>query len=94
MATKTANARSFQASATQTAGAGDTTGSTVNLTTALGCVITAEIINGGTGPTVPAYVIVQVSNDNSDFMEYARATAGVANSGVYTFTFVLPASIM
>lgn len=84
---------SFQASATNTAGS-TTTGSSVDLTAAYGCTITGEITNGATGPTVGCDFVVEVSNDNSDWMEYARATAGVANNGVYTFAVDLPASIM
>lgn len=93
MATATKNARTFQASATNTA-ASTTTGSSVNLTTALGCSITGKITNGATGPTVACDFVVEVSNDNSDWHEWFRGTAGTANSGVYSFPVVLPADIL
>jgi len=94
MSTATKNARTFQASATNTA-AGTTTGTAVNLTTALGCSITGKITNGATGPTVACDFVVEVSNDNSTFHEAFRAPAGVANNGVYHFPpVVLSADIM
>ncbi len=92
-ATKTA--KTFQASATNTAGS-TTTGSTVSLTTSYGCLMTAKITNGGTGPTVACDFIVEVSNDNfsSDTKEIYRATASTANSAVNYYAFDLPASVM
>jgi hypothetical protein len=93
MATATKSAVTFQASATNAAAA-TTTGSAVDLTTALGALITAEITNGATGPTIACDFVVEVSNDNSDWMEYTRATAGTANNGVYTFSVELPPTVM
>lgn len=92
-ATKTA--KTFQASATNTAGS-TTTGSTVSLTTSYGCLMTAKITNGGTGPTVACDFVVEVSNDSfsSDTKEIFRATASVTNSAVSSFAFELPASVM
>ena len=37
--------------------------------------------------------MIEVSNDNSDFHEWTRQTAGTANSGVYYFAFSLPPEI-
>lgn len=93
MATAFKTARTFQTSGTLTAGT-PIEGSTIDLRTALGCSVTAKITNGGTGPTVPATVEIQVSNDGSAWKSWAKASAGVANSGVYEFSFDLPPSIM
>ena len=93
MATAVKDAVTFQTSTTHATSTSDTTPSSVDLSTSLGCVITAEIINAAATFTAGCYVIVQVSNDNSDFMEYARATAGLGSGTTYTFTFVLPAAI-
>jgi len=92
-ATKTA--KTFQSSTTNTAGS-TTTGSTVSLTTSYGCLMTAIITNGGTGPTVACDFIVEVSNDNfsTDTKEIFRATASVTNSAVHYFAFELPSSVM
>lgn len=91
----TKTAKTFQSSATNTAGS-TTTGSTVSLTTSYGCLMTATITNGGTGPTVACDFIVEVSNDNfsADTKEVFRATASVANSAVSSFAFELPAAVM
>lgn len=86
-------ARTLQASATNTAGS-TTTGSAVNLTTALGLAVTAKVTNGGTGPTVACSVYIDVSNDNSTWATWASGIAGVANSGVYEFSWELPPQIM
>lgn len=93
MVDATKAAVSFQSSTTNSA-SGTTTGSSVDLTAALGCLITAEITNGGTGPTVGCDFVVQVSNDNSDWMEFCRMTAGVTSSTTYTFQVELPISAM
>ena len=92
-ATKTA--KTFQASTTNTAGS-TTTGTSVNLTTSYGCLMTAMITNGATGPTIGCDFVVRVSNDNfsADSKEIYRATAGVANNAVTYFCFELPASVM
>jgi hypothetical protein len=71
-----------------------TTGSSLDLTTAYGAVIMAAIANGGTGPTIGCSVTINVSSDNSTWKQFATATAGTANSGVYRFTFELPPPVM
>lgn len=93
MSTATKTARTFQASATNTAGS-TTTGTAVNLTTALGCSLTGKITNGATGPTIACDFVVEVSNDNSDWHEWYRGTAGTANNGVYYFPVELSPPIM
>lgn len=86
-------AQAFQASATNTAGS-TTTGSGIDLTAAYEAGMIAEITNGATGPTVGCDFVVETSNDNSDWMEFARFTAGTDNNGVYTFTCALPPWVM
>lgn len=93
MATATKAAVTFQASASNTAGS-TLTGSAIDLTTALGCVVMGKITNGGTGPTIGCDFVVQVSEDNSTFREFARATAPVTNSAVTEFAVRLPKEIM
>lgn len=92
-ATKTA--KTFQASATNTAGS-TTTGSAVSLTTSYGCLMTAKITNGATGPTVACDFVVEVSNDNfsADTKEIFRATSSVANNAVSYYAFEVPASVL
>ena len=85
--------QAFQASATNTA-AGTTTGSGINLTAAYEASMVGRVTNGATGPTVPCDFIVQVSNDDSDYYEFARFTAGIANNGVYEFPVTLPPAVM
>lgn len=91
LATKTA--RTVQTSASNGAGS-TTTSSALSLITALGCLLTAKITNGGTGPTVGCDFVVEVSNDNSAWKTYSRQTAGVANSLVSEFTVDLPPATM
>ena len=91
--TATTTARTFQASTSNSAGS-TATGSSVDLRTALGCLVTAKVTNGATGPTVPCSVRVDVSTDNSAWKTFALATAQVGNSIVTEFAFDLPASVM
>ncbi len=93
MATATKTAITFQSSGTNTSGS-TTTGSSVDLTTVLEAGVTGVVTNGGTGPTVGCDFIVEVSNDNSTWTEFARATTGVTNSAVYTFPVHLPCWVM
>lgn len=88
-------ARTFQSSATNTAG-GTTTGATFDLRTSYGCLLTATITNGSSGPTVACDFVVQVSNDNfsSDTKEVFRATSDKSNSASTTFSFEIPATVM
>lgn len=79
---------SIWAASSQSAGA-TTTASAVNLTDGYGAEIVGSITNGGTGPTTPAYVALEESSDNSQWIEVERITAGVANSAVQPFKFVL-----
>lgn len=81
----------LQASATMTAGAGDTNGSAVSLSDAYETLVTFKITNGATGPTVAAYAILQLTYDGgSNWYDFAKWTAGTANSGTYTFNAIIP----
>ena len=76
--------RVLQASATNSAG-GTTTGSAVDIRTALGILVTGKVVNGGTGPTAGCEFVVQVSGDGSDWREYSRQRAGTTASATYEF---------
>lgn len=93
MATVTKNARTIQASASNTAG-GSTTGTAVDLTTAFGAAVTGKVTNGATGPTVGCDFVIEVSHDNATWYESYRVTAGVANSGSYSWTSELGMGVM
>jgi hypothetical protein len=73
---------------------GTVTTSVVNLTTAYGCVLTAQITNGASAPTVACGAVVKISPDGTNFYQWAAATAGVAANGAYPFAWDLPASAM
>jgi hypothetical protein len=93
MASATKASVTFQASASTSAG-GTTTGTGQDLTTALGCLITAKITNGATGPTVACDFIVEVSVDGSAWKEFCRATAQLGNNVVTEFSVLLPVAVM
>lgn len=91
-ATKAAVA--IQASTTNTAGSTTTSG-TIDLTAAYGCLITALITNGATGPTIGCDFVVEVSNDNgTTWREYTRQTAPTTNSAATPFAVQLPPETM
>lgn len=92
VATKAAAA--FQASASNSAG-GTTTGTAVDLTTALGCTVQGKITNGGTGPTLGCRMRVQVSNDSSTWYDFSSETAGTTLGTTYMMQpVVLPPETM
>jgi len=68
---------------TLTAGAEDTTSSTVTLDDGYGAALHIKLTNGGTGPTVAAQVEVQVSADNSEWYEFCTLPGGTLASAVY-----------
>lgn len=81
-------------STTLTAGAGDTTSSAVDLTTAYGAVLNIKLTNGATGPTVPAQCQVQVSEDNSKYYNFGFPLVGsAANSAVTSWTVEIPLGV-
>lgn len=90
----TKTARALQASASNTAGS-TTTGSALDLTSALGGLVTAIVTNGGTGPTIGCSFIVEVSNDNSVWRAFAGGqVAGLVSSTTYTFSVLIPKEVM
>jgi hypothetical protein len=94
MATAIKTLRSLVAAGTSNAAGATTTGTTWNLTTALGGVMTANITNGATGPTIGGDFVVQVSGDGVAWKEYTRQAAGTANNGTYNFAVEIPPGVM
>ena len=73
----------MESSLTLTAGAGDDTGTAVDLTDGYGATINVKLTNGGTGPTIAAQVQIQVSEDNSEWYDFGGALVGsTGNSAV------------
>lgn len=58
-----------------------------------GATLTVQVTNGGTGPTIPANVTVQVSADNTTYVTWAADTAGVTASTTYSFGYQLPPEV-
>lgn len=80
-------AQAPQVSATNTAGS-TTTGSAFAINYGVSGV--AQIVNGGTGPTVGCDFILEVSNDGGGtWFEWSRQTAGTTASTTYRFSFAL-----
>jgi len=93
MATAVKTARAFQASASH-ASAGTTTGTGVDLRTALGCLISAHVTNPSGTITTGVDFVVDISTDNSDWHEFSRQTAGTAASTDYYFQVPVPPEAM
>ncbi len=94
MATATKTLRSLVAAATVNAAGTTTNGTTWNLTTALGGLMTAKIINGGSAPNVACDFVVQVSADGTSWKEFSRQTASKTLSVATEFTCTLPIGTM
>lgn len=93
MATATKNARTLRSSTTNTSGS-SLNGSTWDLTTAFGGVMTGLITNSGGATTIPGDFVVQISVDNSAWKDYSRQTAGTASGGIYPFAVEIPAGVL
>jgi len=91
--TATKTARTLQASATNAADA-TTTGSSVDLTAALGMTVTARITNDPTGPTAACRFVLEVSNDNTNWKTFSEQEAGTDNDGDYMFVVDVPPPVM
>jgi hypothetical protein len=79
---------------TMTAGAGDSTSSSTDLTDGYGATALVKLTNGGTGPTVAAQVQIQVSGDDSNYYDYGGPLVGnTDNSGVESWAIDIPASV-
>lgn len=86
---------SLNSGTTMTAGAGNVTGSTVDITGAYETILDIKLTNGATGPTVPAQVQVQIAADAGGtlFVDYGGPFIGsTANSAVSSWSIVLPLS--
>lgn len=86
-------ARTLQSSTSNSAG-GTTTGTAVNLTTALGMTVTAKMTNGATPPTVACTCRIEISNDNTNWKIYQTVTGDTGASTVNEWTFNLPPPVM
>lgn len=87
-------ARTMVAAQANSAG-GTTTGTEIDLSTALGLAITARISNGATGPTAACSVFIEVREDaGGAWRIWALATAGTVASTDYDFAFDLPPAII
>lgn len=71
---------------TLTAGAGDTTSSAVTLDDGYGAALHIKLTNGGTGPTIAAEVVIEVSADNSEWYHFSAPLKGsTGNSAVLSW---------
>lgn len=66
----------------------------IDLTGAYEAVISGKVTNGATGPTVGCTINLYVSRDTTNYHLFQSLTAGVANSGVYPFVFILPDPVL
>lgn len=79
---------------TSNAAGSQTVGDAVDLTTAMGMVVTGRVINGSTGPGSGCDFVVQISHDGSAWRTWSRQRAGTASDQTYTFAVELPAAVM
>ncbi len=82
------------AAGTSNAAAGTTTGTAVDLTTDYGGLMTGLITNGGTGPTIAASAIVEVSGDNVNWKEIFRVTGEVTASSITPWSCAIDPGVM
>lgn len=94
MATAIKTLRTLVAAGTSNAAAATTNGTTWDLRTAFGGVVTAIITNGGTAPTVACDFVVQVSGDGSAWKEFSRQTAPTTANAVTPFAVELPSGVL
>lgn len=81
---------------TLTAGAGNTTSSSLDLSTGYGAQVDIQLTNGATGPTVAAQVQIQVANDVAGtlFTNYGGPLVGVVTAlGVQSWSIDLPIGV-
>lgn len=91
----TKSSSSLDSAVTLTAGAGNHTSSSGDLTTSYGGILEIKLANGGTGPTIAAQSQVQISGDNSAFFDYGAPLVGsTTNSATATFSVELPIGVM
>ena len=77
---------------TLTAGAGDTTSATQDMTGNYRTIARVRFTNGGTGPTVQAQCKIQVSEDTTsgNFMTLDTVYGGTVNSAVSEYVVEIP----
>lgn len=76
------------------AAGGTQTSSVADLTGAYGGIVTAQITNGGTSPTVPCVATLQVSGDNTNFYTFASGTEDITASVTTTLCWEVPPGAM
>jgi len=81
------------APSTVTAG-GTQTSSAADLTGAYGGIVTAQITNGTTGPTVPCAALLQTSGNNADFYTMANGVEDSTASVTTSFSWEVPPGAM
>lgn len=93
MATATKTARQFQTSGSH-ASSGTTTGSGVDLRTALGAMVSFHVTNPSGTITTGVDCVVDIANDGTDWHEYSRQTMPTTASADFFAQVELPASVM
>jgi len=100
--TATKTARTLVAAATSNA-AGATTRGRLDLTTALGCLLTVKMTNGGTGPTIACTCNILVAHNatqpaagskGTDWKTIQSVGNGVTASAENEWSFVIDQSVM
>ncbi len=81
-------------SSTSVVAAGTLTSATANLTANYGAVITVQITNGATGPTLPCIASLQVAGNTTDFYPAYSGVADITNSATTTFFWEIPPGVM
>jgi len=79
---------------TLTAGAGDDTGTAVDLSAGYGAQISLKLSNAATGPTIAAQIQIQVSQDDSEYYDFGGPLVGsTANSAVSSWSTEIPIGV-
>lgn len=87
---------SINSGATLTAGAGNTTSATQDVSASYETIVHIKLTNGATGPTIPAQTLVQVAADSGGtlFVDYGAPLVGpTANNGTASWSVYLPMAI-
>lgn len=83
---------SLYSAQTLSASSADTTSDAVNNSGSYATLLNITLTNGGTGPTIPAQVRIQVSNDTSGILwtDLCTVVGQVTNNGIYYFSVEIP----
>lgn len=68
--------------------------SALNLTTAYGAIVLAQVSNGSAAPGAGAVVTVNVSPDGTTWNQWAAGTAGITANTTYSFAWEIPPAAM